>query len=85
MLASDKDLELFEEAVRGGRTLTMTAALDLKRLQSHYAERGSVSSLFSSLLQQVSKRVQDDWNLRKALSESSAEQHPTEYDSGNRG
>lgn len=76
MLAPDKGLELFEEAVRGGRTLTVAAALDLKRLQSHYTKRGSVLPLFRSLLEQTPKQVHDDWNLRKALSESSTEQHP---------
>lgn len=75
MLAPDKGLQLFEEAVRSGRTLTVAAALDLKRLQTHYTDRGNVPPLFRSLLEQTPKQVHDDWNLRKALSESPTEQH----------
>ena len=49
-LAQEESVELFERAVKGGRALTMAAALDVNRLQHTYEEQGGIPPLFRSLM-----------------------------------
>ena len=87
-LTPEEGLELFEEAVRSGRALTVAAALDPERLQSYFEEeagRGGIPPFYRTLLSQQeggrsssgSKAQKDGrgWALRKALSEAAPKQH----------
>ena len=76
MLSPEEGLQLFEMAVRGGRALTVAAALDPERLQSCYEEQGGIPPLFRSLLRQSGRRVHQSWDLREVLSKAAPEQHP---------
>ena len=88
-LTPEEGLELFEEAVRSGRALTVAAALDRERLQSYLEEeeagKGGIPPFYRTLLsQQQSDRSSSDsklqkdgqsWELRKTLSEAAPDQH----------
>ncbi|MER0443996.1 amino acid adenylation domain-containing protein [Streptomyces sp. Edi4] len=77
-LAPDEGLELFELAVRSGRALTMSAALDLNRVQHYYESRGGIPPLFRALLSAGSgprSGAGGTADLRKLLSEAT----PDEY------
>ncbi len=78
-LAPEEGLELFELAVRGGRALTVSAALDLNRLQHYFEERGGIPPLLRSLLSGGAggrTRAAGGADLRKLLSEAAPEEHP---------
>ncbi|WP_328314311.1 amino acid adenylation domain-containing protein [Streptomyces sp. NBC_00442] len=77
-LAPDEGLELLELAVRSGRALTMSAALDLNRVQHYYESRGGIPPLFRSLLSAgAGKRsgAGGAADLRKLLSEAAPEEY----------
>ncbi|MEU9099689.1 amino acid adenylation domain-containing protein [Streptomyces sp. NPDC048361] len=78
-LAPDEGLELVELAVKSGRALTMSAALDLNRVQHYYESRGGIPPLFRSLLSGGSgKRAGAGGaaDLRKLLSEAAPQEYP---------
>lgn len=71
-LTHEEGLRLFHQAASSGRALTVATSLDLKRLQSHFDDRGGVPALFRSLLGQRSS-----WpgqNLRRAWTAAPAKQ-----------
>ncbi|MCJ1441372.1 MAG: hypothetical protein MMC23_001858 [Stictis urceolatum] len=85
-LSSEEGLELFEEAVRSGRALTVAARLDPKRLRIYLEEEeagrsGVIPRFYRTLLHQQdgrSTKTQKDEgvrDLRKTLSEAPTEQH----------
>jgi reducing polyketide synthase SwnK len=76
-LAPEEGLQLFELAARSGRALVVAAALDTKQLQSYVDDRGEVSSLLLSLLgkRRTQDRVEEGWDLRRALSRAPLKQH----------
>jgi polyketide synthase 12 len=72
-LAPEEGLELFELAVKSGRALTMSAALDLNRVQRYYEERGGIPPLLRSLVSSNAggrARGSGGADLRKLLSEA---------------
>ncbi|KAF5022960.1 hypothetical protein F66182_4985 [Fusarium sp. NRRL 66182] len=60
LLAPDTGLELLEETVRQGRTLTIAADLDLERLGAYYQEQGGVPPFLCSLLGPAEVEEQGD-------------------------
>ena len=78
MLAPEEGLELLELAVKSGRPLTMSAALDLHRVQRYFEERGGIPPLLRSLLSSNAGghgRAGGGVDLRKLLSEAAPEEH----------
>ncbi|CAH0051666.1 unnamed protein product [Clonostachys solani] len=73
-LTHEEVLRLFQQAASSGRALTVATSLDLKRLQSHFDDRGGVPALFRSLLGQRSN--QPGQNLRRAWTAAPAKQRP---------
>ncbi|CAH0033271.1 unnamed protein product [Clonostachys rhizophaga] len=73
-LTHEEGLRLFHQAASSGRALTVATSLDLKRLQSHFDDRGGVPALFRSLLGQRSSRPGQ--NLRRAWTAAPAKQRP---------
>ncbi|KAG8423102.1 putative PKS/NRPS-like protein biosynthetic cluster [Metarhizium acridum] len=76
-LPPEAGLEIFEQAVRQGRALTVAAVLDLQRLKAYYEEQGGVSPLLHSMLGEtkVRKPVNEAVNLREMLADAAPEQH----------
>ena len=70
-------LELLRQAVVNTRALTVAAALDLKRLQTYYEDRGGLPPLLHSLVDQSqnSPKRAWGWDLSEALSEAEPGQH----------
>ncbi|WP_078959004.1 type I polyketide synthase [Streptomyces sp. NRRL S-4] len=78
-LAPDEGLELLELAVRSGRALTMSAALDLNRVQHYFENRGGIPPLFRALLSSNAgnrSRAGGGTDLRKLLGEATPEKYP---------
>lgn len=79
MLTPEQGLELLDTAVRGGRSLTIAAALDQERLQAYHQERGGIPPFLRSLLRHSgggSRRALQSWDLRELLSEADPSQRP---------
>lgn len=77
-LAPEEGLELFELAVKSGRALTMSAALDLNRVQHYFEDRGGIPPLLRSLLSSNTggrSRSGGGADLRKLLSEAASGEH----------
>lgn len=74
-LMPETGLELFQQAVLSKRALTVAAALDLRRLQSYFDERGGIPPLLRSLLDDRSNQASRVWSMHKALSEAEPEKH----------
>jgi polyketide synthase 12 len=78
-LAPEEGMELLELAVKGGRALTVAAALDLNRLQHTFEENGGVPPLLRSLLSNNAggrapgAKGGGDGGLRRLLSEIAPE------------
>ncbi|MEU8893090.1 amino acid adenylation domain-containing protein [Streptomyces sp. NPDC048442] len=79
-LAPEEGLELFELAVQSGRALTMSAALDLGRVQRYFEERGGIPPLMRTLLSNNgggrSRSGGGGTDLRKLLAEAAPEEYP---------
>ncbi|KAH8158131.1 hypothetical protein CIB48_g10122 [Xylaria polymorpha] len=76
-LTPESGLELFEQAVRQGRELTIAADLDLERLKAYYEEQGGVPTVLRSLLSQtkVKESIDRVGNLRDMLVDAVPEQY----------
>ncbi|KAI1179735.1 polyketide synthase [Nemania sp. FL0916] len=76
-LSPEVGLDLFEQAVRQGRALTVCAALDLERLKAYYMEQGGVPPFLRSVLceAEVEKLVERPVNLRDLLADAAPGQH----------
>jgi amino acid adenylation domain-containing protein/thioester reductase-like protein len=77
MLTPEEGLELFEKAVRGGRALTVAAALDQHRLKCYHEERGRIPPFLRSLLGQGPSRLLKGPGVLKVLSETAPEERPS--------
>ncbi|KAI0192144.1 polyketide synthase [Astrocystis sublimbata] len=75
-LEPDDGLQCFEQAVRGGRELTVAAVLDLEQLKAYYEEQGGMPTSLRSLLgpNKAKKTAEPAVSVRELLINASPEQ-----------
>jgi len=79
-LPPDEGLDLFRQAVVGGRPLTMAAALDLGRLRVYLEDqRGGIPPLLRSLLSRDSHVAKSSSHGRRSLHELLSEAEPRQH------